>query len=164
MFPGIIMSESHFESVPHRVSSEVVAGLQPGAVVHILYDSPQIKTSLIGTVLHTSPQGVALMNCKRVVRSNYEASIASRLPYYRRIFKESGIGQEHVPVLWASIQKMTAVVVIEPPPADYVAPQFDLDTNDKIVFERIEIEFGTETQQRSCQRCQDSFDATTTFE
>ena len=41
MFPGIIMSESHFESVPHRVSSEVVAGLQPGAVVHILYDSPQ---------------------------------------------------------------------------------------------------------------------------
>jgi len=126
-----------------QISLEQVAGLAPGSRVKILRHTPNSRESFVGIVLHASPRGVALLNCIHSVRTEGGVPVLNRTPYLSRLFKVTGVGAEHVPVQWVSIRQITTVNVLEPPPADYVAPKLAIDTNDEPFFERIGIDFNT---------------------
>ena len=124
------------------VSATDIAALAEGSRVHI--NRKQVandRSEIVGTVLKASPQGIALMNCENHGRAERSVPVLNKVPYVSRLFKNTGVGVERVPVLWVSIRDISAVSVIEAPPSNYVAPQLPLDTSDEPYFERIGVDF-----------------------
>ncbi len=124
------------------VSAKDIASLTEGSRVQI--NRKQVsnyRSEIVGTVLKASPQGIALMNCENHGRTERGVPVLNKVPYISRLFKNTGVGVERVPVLWVSIREISAVSVIEAPPSNYVAPQLPLDTSDEPYFERIGIDF-----------------------
>ena len=124
------------------VSASEIASMAEGSRVHINKKPvANYESGIVGTVLKASPQGLALMNCENHGRTEQGVPIVNKLPYINRLFKNTGVGVERVPVLWVSIRDIASLSVIEAPPSNYAAPQIPLDTNDEPYFERIGIDF-----------------------
>lgn len=123
-------------------SPDEVAALPAGAEIAIEHgaseDGEQVTT---GTVLKAGPEGVALINCRVKHRTYHATPVVYRVPYFGRLFKNTGVGATRTPVLWVPQSDMTEVRVVQPPPADYVAPDIALDTTYGEEFERIGIDF-----------------------
>lgn len=96
------------------VNPDVIADLPQGAKVELISGPTE---SIVGTVLHASADGVALLNCEQTHGSESDPAVFHR----------------HIPVHWTSIRLIVAVRVLSDPPEDYVAPRLDIDTNDAIV-------------------------------
>lgn len=97
-----------------EIDPDVVAALPPGARIEILSGPAD---SIVGTVLHASADGVALLNCEQTHRDQSDPTYLHR----------------HIPVHWTSIRLMVSVRILSPPDDDYVPPRLDIDTNDRIV-------------------------------
>ncbi len=118
-----------------------VAALPPGSKVEILWELENHRTRTVGEVLHASPQGIALMNTRIEARHEQGTPVMSKVPYVNRLFKNTGVGIQAVPVHWVPILHMTTARVLEPPPEGYVAPQLAIDTTIAREYERIGIDF-----------------------
>lgn len=118
-----------------------VAALPPGSKVEILWEYSHYRTWTVGEVLHASPQGVALMNARIEHRQEQGTPVLSKVPYVNRLFKNTGVGIQAVPVHWVPILHMSGATVLTPPPEGYIAPQLAINTNDGVEFERIGIDF-----------------------
>ncbi len=127
------------------VTPAEVAALPPGAKVEILWDRGDSRTRTIGEVLHASPQGVALMNARIESRQQQGTPVVSQVPYVNRLFKNTSVGMQAMPVQWVSFLQMSSARVIAPPPESYVAPQLAINTQDGQEFERIGIDFDFHT-------------------
>lgn len=124
------------------VAPEEVAALPPGAKVEVLWELGDSTIRTVGEVLHTSPQGVALMNVRREARHETATPIMSKLPYVGRMYKNTGVGVVAQPVHWTPIFQMTSVKVLTPPPEGYVAPQLAIDTKElNQEFEGVGVDF-----------------------
>ncbi len=110
--------ETEINENASSVSPEVVAALPPGAVVEVTFHSHSQVRKFEGTVLHASPDGVALLNCK--ISHRVELNHGKKTQEFN----------QRAPVQWISARRMTSTRVISQPPPDYVAPQLDIDTND----------------------------------
>ena len=134
------VTKSHSEGA---VSASEIASMVEGSRVHINKKPvANCESEIVGTVLKASPQGLALMNCENHGRSTHGVPIVSRVPYVNRLFKNTGVGVDRVPVLWVSIRDIASVSVIQAPPSNYTAPQIPLDTSDEPYFERIGVDFN----------------------
>lgn len=118
-----------------------VAALPPGSKVEIIWELDYPHTRTVGEVLHASPQGVALMNARIESRDERSTPVMSKVPYVNRLFKNTGVGIQAVPVHWVPILHMTTARVLEPPPEGYVAPQLAIDPTIAREYERIGIDF-----------------------
>lgn len=96
-----------------EIDPDVVAALPPGARIEVISG---LNDSIVGTVLHASADGVALLNCEQTHRSESDPMLLQR----------------HIPVHWTSIRLMVSVRILAQPPEDYVAPKIDIDTNDTV--------------------------------
>lgn len=138
----VATSEVAEHAAEANVSAGDIAALAEGSRVHI--NRKQLannRSEIVGTVLKASPHGIALMNCENHGRTERGVPVLNKVPYVSRLFKNTGVGVERVPVLWVSIREISAVSVIEAPPSNYVAPQLPLDTSDEPYFERIGVDF-----------------------
>ena len=145
VFPSVgrVQKVSDAPTQPSQIAPTEVAVLKPGSSVQILSETTNSRIAYQGTVLHASPDGVALINCLKSGRYEHPGiPIVQGIPYVNRLFKNSGVGQHPVPVQWVSIREMTSVEEIAPPPPGYVAPQLDINTNDQPVYERIGVDFN----------------------
>ncbi len=141
LFPSAA-TVSTFAPLPTQgVRPTEVAALPPGSKVEILWQYDTSRTRTVGEVLHASPQGVALINARIEARHESGTPVMSRVPYVNRLFKNTGVGVQAVPVQWVSILQMTTATVITPPPEGYVAPQLAIDTQEGLMFERIGLDF-----------------------
>jgi hypothetical protein len=113
-----------------QLSPERAAEVPEGARVEIerRYTSGDWRAVTTGVVLKSSPEGLALANCTVQGTSYHGTPIVSKLPYTGRLFKNTGIGTQQVPVLWLPVNEISAVKVLEPPPAGYVAPKIKIET------------------------------------
>ena len=140
--PGATLHQLHrILPISTEVTPTDVAALKPGSQVLIRCETPNTLKEFQGTVLPASPNGVALMNCIKSGRMETRTSKVLRVPYVNRLFKNTGVGRESIPVQWVSIREMTSASEISSPPPDYVAPQLDINTNDEPFFERIDVDF-----------------------
>ncbi len=127
---------------PLGCSPEDVAALPAGAVVDIVEHFSEHHTRVNrGTILKSTPDGVALMNCSVKTAAVLGTPILSKTPVIDRYFKNTGVSQSNHPVLWIPRRRMNSIRVIQPPPLDYVAPEIPLDTTVEHEFERIGIDF-----------------------
>jgi len=94
-----------------------------------------------GTLIHSSPNGAVLSNCECKGQTVHTPRGLLGIPPFSRLFKFSGVGVEWIPVQWVSITKMSKMTVLEQPTADYVAPNLDIDTNERRYFERVGVDF-----------------------
>lgn len=127
-----------FETAPSAAMTNVLPPLSPdraaevpeGARVEIerRYASADWRAITTGVVLKSSPEGLALANCTVQGTSHHGTPIVSKLPYTSRLFKNTGIGTQQVPVLWLPVNEISAVKVLEPPPEGYVAPKIEIET------------------------------------
>jgi len=112
-----------------RLTAEEAAAVPEGARVEIehRYESTDWEILTTGTVLKSSPEGLALANCQ-VPGTPTGVPIMNKVPYVSRLFKTTGTGPQPVPVLWVPLQDISSVRVVEPPPADYVASSIEIST------------------------------------
>lgn len=122
-----------------------VGAVSPGSKVEILWEHDGYRTRTVGEVLHASPQGIALMNARIEHRDEHAAPVMNKVPYVSRLFKNTSVGIQAVPVHWVPILNMTSTSVLAPPPEGYVAPQLAIDTTAGVQFERIGIDFDFNT-------------------
>jgi len=127
---------------PARVQPADAAALPLGSRVEIKSNLYHGSTTTWGTVLHTSPQGVALINSERMSWQTSGTPILRKTPYVSRLFKNTGIGRHSIPVVWISIREMSSATVIEPPAPNYVPPQLDIHTIDEPQGIGIDIDFN----------------------
>lgn len=113
-----------------RLSADEAAAVPEGARVHIDRRFTNAETTALttGVVLKASRDGLALANCSVVGTSMTGTPILNKVPYVSRLFKNTGIGAQTVPVLWVPLEQISSVRVLEPPPADYVAPSIEIST------------------------------------
>lgn len=145
MPPGMFDVESF--TVPSPQSSAELAALTPGSRVRLSHHSENLELRVEGEVLHASPEGVALMNVTRRASSQQATPILHKVPHVSRLFKNTGVGVEQVPVYWMPNYLISATEVVAPPPEGYVAPQLDINTQSGPVFERIGIDFDFNTNE-----------------
>ena len=117
----LVAVEADIHKQETRVSPDALAALTPGSRVEVTFHSTTQKRVFVGTVLHASAEGVALFNC----------DISHQIYVDGKSSGRSKVFNQHIPVQWVPIRSVTASRVLAPPPADYVAPQLDIDTNDK---------------------------------
>jgi len=127
-----------FESAPGTAATDVLpqvaperaAEMQPGTKVEIerRFASAQTRATTTGVVLKASADGLALANCTVQGTSIHGSPIVSKLPYTGRLFKNTGVGTEQLPVLWVPLNEISAVKVLEPAPAEYVAPEITIES------------------------------------
>jgi hypothetical protein len=79
-------------------------------------------------VLKASAEGIALANCTVQGTSVHGVPIVNKTPYVSRLFKNTGIGTESLPVLWVPLAEISDVKVLEQPPKDFVAPTIEIST------------------------------------
>lgn len=147
LFPSLdVVMVEPLTTVPRpTVTPEELAALPPGAKVEVLWELGDSKTRTIGEVLHTSPQGVALMNVHREVEQRMAAPVLSKLPYTGHRYKNTAVGMVDLPVHWVAIFQMTTTRVLSPPPEGYVAPQLPIKAIAGDGVERIGIDFDFNT-------------------
>lgn len=137
--PKMTAVESPIPQEPMRTQ---LARLQPGEQVQVLTKQPDSETRTTGVVLHSSPDGLALMNCVTEGRASSQPPwMLHKVPYVSRLFKNTGVGKERIPVLWLPAGSAWEVSVLAPPAPDFVAPQLPLNTQHGPEFERIGIDF-----------------------
>lgn len=128
--PSATAENSAVAPVLPQVSAEEAAAVPEGAMVEIeggcISGASRAKTT--GTVLKAGPEGIALANCVREGHSMTGTPILNKVPYVSRLYKNTGVGWEAVPVLWVPREAMSAVRVIEPPSPDDVAPAIEIET------------------------------------
>lgn len=129
-----------------HAAPEEVAALPPGSRVFLLNQSETSRTRVEGEVLHAGPTGVALMNVTRGNRTEQGTPVLSKVPYVSRLFKNTSVGQERLPVYWVPIHQISTAQVLAPPPEGYVAPQPAINMDDSPMFERIGIDFDFNVQ------------------
>lgn len=139
MPPGMFEVESF--TVPSPQSSAELAALIPGSRVRLSHQSENLELRVEGEVLHASPEGVALMNVTRRATSQQATPVLHKVPYVSRLFKNTGVGVEQVPVYWMPNYLISATEVVAPPPDGYVAPQLDINTKSGAIIERIGVDF-----------------------
>jgi len=136
--------------VAQTCSPDQAAALPQGARVELMHqwsESGLVSenrhvTKRVGTVLKSSPEGVALVNCVVEHRSSADNAVADRIPYLGRLYRNTGVGAETVPVVWVPLAEMGQVRVVEPPPADDVPLALEIDTAPRQPqFEGIGVDF-----------------------
>jgi hypothetical protein len=137
MFPPVADTRDRTPGTLTNVSPTDIAAFLPGSQVVITCKSETSSQEYTGTVMHASPDGVALLNCELLGVYHKEPAYLKG-PLISRMFKISGVGIEKVPVQWVSIRKITSVNVTALPPPDYVAPRLEINTDDRPFFERID--------------------------
>jgi hypothetical protein len=135
-----LFTEEDFD-LPAQISPAELAALPPGSRVLLLYVTDTSSLRVQGEVLHASPNGVALMNVTRQGWAEHGTPVLSKVPYVNRLFKNTGVGTERLPVHWVPIDLISTAQVVQQPPEGYVAPQLAINTDDSPVFERIGIDF-----------------------
>lgn len=145
MFPAITLHKVDDFVLP-QVTADQVANLPEGAEVEITSSrAPNSTSTTVGTVLKSGPQGVAMFNCVEQGRTiSHSPQMMQHVPYFSRLFKNSGVGQTRVPVRWVSAHQIQSIRLINPPPDGYVAPDLKIDLDDSTQFERIGINFDFE--------------------
>lgn len=128
-------------AVPPRITPSELAALPPGAKVTLFHSAGNSFSRVTGEVLHAGPTGVAMMNVTRQAQTSTGTSILHKVPYIGRLYKNTGVGQERLPVHWVPIDRISTAQLLAPPPEGYVAPQLALDTTSGVEFERIGIDF-----------------------
>jgi len=113
-----------------QLSAEDAAAVPAGSRVEIerRFATAETCATTTGVVLKASPEGIALVNCTVQGTLIHGAPLVNKLPYVSRLFKNTGVGRQAVPVLWVPLDEISAVSVVEPAPADYVAPQIEIET------------------------------------
>jgi hypothetical protein len=109
------------------VSPAAAAAVPAGAEVEVMHSANDSCTMTTGTVLKASTDGVALMNCH--VRSSHMTGtpVLSKTPWVSRWFKNTGVGQERVPVVWVPVSRMSTLRILQAPPAGYVSSALAID-------------------------------------
>lgn len=143
LFPAAPAVTLHpIPDTPNPMASPVdVAAIPAGSKISVQFHHEDMHTTTTGEVLHASPQGLALMNVKQQSRVMTGTPVLNKVPYISRLFKNTSVGQERMPVHWVPRHLISTVDVLEPPPPGYVAPQLAIDTTDGTDFERIGIDF-----------------------
>lgn len=145
--PSLICGCTLFDAPPQsavtilpRLTPAEAAAVPEGARVEIdrRFINEETRATTWGVVLKASPEGLALANCRVAGTSMHGVPIANKVPYVSRLFKNTGIGEQTVPVLWLPLDQISSVRVLEPPPADYVAPSIEINTAPP---ERIGVDF-----------------------
>lgn len=115
-----------------RLPAVDAAAVPEGARVEIVrcFPNSDPRPTIFGVVLKASPEGLALANCTVVGTSMQGTPIVNKVPYVSRLFKSTGVGTETLPVLWISLEQINSVHILEPPPADYVAPSIEISTTE----------------------------------
>lgn len=116
---------------------EEIAKLPTGAEVEITSQTEQgARTIIVGTVLHTSPEGIALINCKAF----------TDVPFFSasRIFKTTETGAQRFPVKWIPSIEIKNTRVLQPAPVDYVAPKLNINTDCGVLFTEPSAPHGSE--------------------
>ena len=108
----------------HRL--ERMADLDPGAEVEVVCVKGNAKTVMIGTVLKSGPQGVALMNCNAF--TTIPALSASR------ILKTTATGAQQFPVKWVSACEIISTRIRKPAPEGYVPPDVEINMKCDVFF------------------------------
>lgn len=103
-------------------------------------------TKRVGTVLKSSPDGVALINCVVEQRNQVVNRVVDPLPVVGRLTRNTGVGMDAVPVVWVPLAEMGNVRIVEPPPADHVPLTLEIETAPpRPEFEAIGVEFDFST-------------------
>lgn len=136
------------------VAPTVLEQLPPGSRVTLRgcgshSGSSETRTETTGTVLHASRDGVALMNVQVQSRQMTATPVLSKTPYVNRLFKNTGVGLDSVPVLWVEADEIAEATVIAPPDPNAPVPSLALDTDrlqrEHQRFERIGVDFDDAT-------------------
>lgn len=135
-----LFTEEDFD-LPEQISPAAVAALPPGSRVLLLYVTDTSLLRVQGEVLHASPNGVALMNATRQGWADHSTPVLSKVPYLNRLFKNTGVGTERLPVHWVPIDLISTAEVVQQPPDGYVAPQLAINTDDSPIFDHIGVDF-----------------------
>ncbi|MFO1092209.1 MAG: hypothetical protein U0992_02705 [Planctomycetaceae bacterium] len=111
-----------------KFSAERTGQVPEGARVEIerRYASADTRATTTGVVLKASPEGLALANCTTAGKSATGVPIASKVPYVSRLFKNTGIAHEEMPVLWVPVDQISSVKVLAPKPDGFVAPNIEV--------------------------------------
>lgn len=118
-----------------------VAAIPAGATVHILQVHGHSLRSTSGTVLKSSSNGVALANCRVNARQQAAQPVMSRVPYFGRLYKNTGVGTSQVPVLWVPLAEMTTCNIVSPPvEGQPVITTEIINPSDEVFYERIGID------------------------
>lgn len=124
------------------VSSSEIAALPPGTQVGIICrpteDSMQ---NITGTVLQSGPEGLVLMNCSRLTQCVKSTPVVGELPYFNRLFKNTGVAKEKIPVLWVPTSDVESTHVMTPASPDSLPPTVDIDLSHGFVEERIGVDY-----------------------
>ncbi|AMV17337.1 hypothetical protein VT03_05560 [Planctomyces sp. SH-PL14] len=143
--------------VTRACSPEQAATLPEGARVELtktwnefgLVTERQYRTQRVGTVLKSSPEGVALINCTVEQRAGLGGinRQLNRIPYISRLFRNTGVAAFTVPVVWIPLDEIGDVRVVEPPPADYAPVDLTIETVSRPgpQFEAIGVDFDFAT-------------------
>lgn len=109
-------------------SAERTGQVPEGARVEIerRYASADTRAKTTGVVLKSSPEGLALANCMTEGRATTGVPLASKLPFTGRLFKNTGIAKEEMPVLWVPTTEISSVRVLKPSPEGFVAPTIEI--------------------------------------
>ncbi|SFJ66586.1 hypothetical protein [Planctomicrobium piriforme] len=135
-------------STPQHCPPEKLAALPPGARVKIFEtSSTEFTRFTFGTVLKSAPEGIVLINCDRRTQGTIGVPIVSKVPHFNRLYKNTGIGAERLPVLWIPVSEVATAHVIEPAPADYVPPHIDIEMTDDPFVEMVGVDFEFSTGQ-----------------
>ncbi len=129
-----------------RLSAEEAAAVPEGAHVEIdrRFTNAETRATTTGVVLKASPEGLALANCTVVGTSMTGVPIMNKVPYVSRLYKNTGVGTETLPVLWIPLDQISSVQILEPPPADYVAPSIEISTTEP---PRIGVDFDWQAEE-----------------
>ena len=136
-------SQASYE-VPERPATLAadVAAIPAGATVHILQVHGHSLRSTTGTVLKSSSNGVALANCRVSARQQAAQPVVSRVPYFGRLFKNTGVGMSQVPVLWVPLAEMTTCSIVSAPAEGQpVITTEVINPTDEVIYERIGVDF-----------------------
>jgi hypothetical protein len=161
---GCMSLAARFESpqLDQACSADQAAALPEGARVELISETRMsglmtehvYRTKSVGTVLKSSRDGVALVNC--VVE--HRAGVVGRsnlspvnFPYISRLFRNTGVGANTIPVVWLSLHEMGHVRIVEPPPADYIPLTLEIDTAPHNLIEQIGVDFDFNTNEPSNQ-------------
>jgi len=138
----LMQSCSMFSRLTAVSSSAPMPELPDGSRVEILGgQSPDSRVVTTGTVLKSGPQGVALINCDRESRQHHEFPVMGKIPYVKRLFKNTGVAAERIPVTWISRAEIKFARILESPPDGYVSPEIDIDLTHGMIYEQIGIDF-----------------------
>lgn len=125
-----------------RASPEEIASLPAGAEVGVVRQvSEDSRQFIVGTVLQSGPEGIALTNCQCRTQQVSGTPLLKKVPYIKRYFKNTGTGKELIPVLWVPSAGIESTLITKPVPADYVAPQVDIDFSQGIFEDQIGIDY-----------------------